>query len=635
MDTYPAISDHGLIGDLQTSALVTSDGAIDWFCSPRFDSPSLFAALLDRSRGGYFQIRPDASDYVTKQLYLPGTAVLITRFLTPDGVGELYDFMPVLGTEATERHRIVRMVRVVRGQMRFVMECEPRFDYARLPHQTEITSDGAVFRAGALAVSLHMVRRPGVPSGAVTFDPVGDSGVRAVVTGRDGDIGGVVLETASSNPRAIPGEEILEEFTRTRDFWRTWVGHSRYAGRWRESVERSAITLKLMTYQPTGALVAAPTMGLPEQVGGERNWDYRYTWVRDGSFSVHALLGLGYTDEAEAFLGWLGSRVNEAASAAGAGQPSPLKIMYRVDGTSDLKEEELDHFEGWRGSRPVRIGNDASDQLQLDVYGEALDSLWLGDRAGLSIPHKGWLRIRSLQDWLADNWNRPDDGIWETRGGRQEFTYGRLMSWVAFDRSIRLADEHGRPADVDRWRRARDAVYDEIMTKDWSPERGAFVQHSATTVLDAALLYMPLVGFVSPTDPMWLSTLRAMDEELVSDSLVYRYDPEASPDGLRGSEGTFSMCTFWYVEALARAGRLGEAQLTFEKMLTYGNHLGLYSEEIAPTGEQIGNFPQAFSHLALIRAATTLSAALAEPRTDGHTGLPATALAQATNFSAG
>jgi GH15 family glucan-1,4-alpha-glucosidase len=629
MDTYPAISDHGLIGDLQTSALVTADGAVDWFCAPRYDSPSLFAGLLDRNGGGLFHIRPEAPEYVTKQLYLPGTAVLITRFLTADGVGELYDFMPVLGPEATERHQIVRMVRVVRGQMRFVMECQPRFDYARLSHRTEITADGAVFRAGDLAVCLHVVRRPAVNGDSATLSPAGDTGVKAVVTGREGDIGGVVLETASASPRSIPGEEIGDLFTRTRDFWRAWVGHSQYSGRWRESVERSAITLKLMTYRPSGALVAAPTAGLPEQVGGERNWDYRYTWVRDSSLSVHALLGLGYTEEAEAFLGWLGGRVDDAASAAGAGHPSPLKIMYRVDGASDLTEEVLDHFEGWRGSRPVRIGNGASDQLQLDVYGEALDSLWRGDRAGLALPHGGWLRLRGLVDWLADHWNTPDDGIWETRGGRKDFTYGRLMSWVAFDRAIRMADEHGRPADVERWHRARDAVYDEIMTKGWSAERGAFVQHSGTTVLDAALLYMPLVGFISPTDPMWLSTLRAMDSELVSDSLVYRYNPAASPDGLRGSEGTFSMCTFWYVEALTRAGRLDEARLTFEKMLTYGNHLGLYSEEIGPTGEQLGNFPQAFSHLALIRAAMTLDAALDAPPTDGRTGIPASVLAAA------
>jgi GH15 family glucan-1,4-alpha-glucosidase len=635
MDAYPAIADHGLIGDLQTSALVTQDGAIDWFCWPRFDSPSLFAGLLDRQRGGYFQIRPDSPGFVTKQLYLPGTAVLITRFLTADGVGELLDFMPVLGEDATAHHTIVRAVRVVRGQMRFVIECEPRFDYGRRAHQVEITDDGVAFRTEDEAVSLSVVRRPGRrDDGDGIPERVGD-GVRAFVTGRAGDIGGVVLETANSTPRSIPGEEVIDSFVRTRDFWRDWVGHSQYSGRWREVVERSAMTLKLMTYRPTGALVAAPTAGLPEQEGGERNWDYRYTWVRDGSFSVHALLGLGYTEEAKAFLGWLGARVQDAAAATENGRPSPLQIMYRVDGSSDLDEEVLEHFEGWRGSRPVRIGNGASDQLQLDVYGEALDSLWRGDSEGVALPHGGWLRVRTLVDWLCDNWQRPDDGIWETRGGRQDFTYGRLMSWVAFDRAIRLADEHGRPADLTKWHQARDAVYDEIMTKGWNADRGAFVQHAGTSVLDAALLYMPLVGFIAPKDPMWLSTLRAMDDELVSDSLVYRYDPAASPDGVRGSEGTFSMCTFWYVEALVRAGRVDDARLTFEKMLTYGNHLGLYSEEIGPTGEQLGNFPQAFSHLALIRAAMTLDAALSEPRADGHAAGASLASARAAYLIAG
>ncbi len=606
MQTYPPIADHGLIGDLQTCALVSTDGEVDWFCCPRFDSPSVFASLLDRQRGGHFSIRPHTGGYVTKQLYLPDTAILITRFLTEEGVGEVCDFMPVIEGAATDRHQLVRLVRVVRGEMTFVAGCQPHFDYGRAGHKTEVTKQGVAFIGDdGTELALHLVRRQGIAAEEQVEVQHDEEGVRGVVTLSAGQVGGLILESAPGGPpRELSPGEVVSMFEHTRDFWRRWVGRSTYRGRWREQVERSAMTLKLMTYQPTGGLVAAPTTGLPEQPGGERNWDYRFTWVRDGSFSVYALLGLGYTEEAEAFLRWLGARVSETAATDGQ---SPLKIMYRIDGSSDLAEEELDHFEGWRGSRPVRIGNGASDQLQMDIYGEALDSVRLGDEHGLEMSHAGWEDVRRVVDWLCDHWDTPDDGIWETRGGRQDFTYGRLMSWVALDRAVHLAITRARPADLPRWVAVRDAIYRQIMDRGWNAERQAFVQHYRTHVLDASLLYMPLVGFVSPRDPMWVSTMRAMEEELVSDSLVYRYDPEASPDGLRGSEGTFSICTFWYVDALARAGRLDDARLTFEKMLTYANHLGLYSEEIGPTGEQIGNFPQAFSHLALISAAVNLN----------------------------
>ena len=601
MSSYPAIEDHGLIGDLQTAALVATDGTIDWFCAPRFDSPSIFASLLDQRRGGHFRVTPDGTDHSVRQLYLPGTPILITRFMSTDGVGEVVDFMPIAGAQATDRHRIVRMVRVVRGQMRFRLECEPRFNYGRDAAELEMGPDGATFRSPGMVLNVNVVRRDRRLVRAEDLQRT-ETDFRAFATLDAGDVGGMIVETAPEGPaHLVSPDEVVELFAQTRDFWRDWIGRSHYKGRWREMVERSAMTLKLMTYAPTGALVAAPTAALPEQVGGERNWDYRFTWIRDASFSVYALLGLGFTDEARAFLQWLYGRIKEATDQSGQ-----LQIMYRIDGSPDLSEETLDHLEGYRGSRPVRVGNGAADQLQLDIYGEALDSIYLADQHGLRMSHDAWQHIIGLMSWLDEHWDDPDAGIWETRGGPQPFVYGRLMSWVAFDRAIRLARDRGRPADLLRWTAARDAIYEQIMQQGFHPKREAFVQHYDTDVLDASLLYMPLVNFIAPTDPRWQSTLRAMDEELVSDSLVYRYDPAVSPDGLRGSEGTFTICSFWYVDALARSGRLDDARLTFEKMLTYSNHLGLYSEEIAPTGAQIGNFPQAFSHLALVSAAMNL-----------------------------
>jgi GH15 family glucan-1,4-alpha-glucosidase len=606
---YPNIGDHGLIGDLQTAALVSTDGVLDWFCCPRFDSPSVFASLLDADQGGFYRIVPDRDDYVSRQLYLPDTAILVTRFMTPDGVGEVHDFMPVIEGAATDRHRLVRNIRVVRGVMRFVIEVQPRFDYGRKPHTLEISDHGAVFRSEGLDLTLHGIAPEGTTVRDLGITRLPDTnGVRWTRTLHEGQSGGVVLESMGGLPRVVTPEQVRDLEDETVRFWRGWLHRSTYTGRWREMVARSAITLKLMTYKPTGAVVAAPTTALPEQVGGERNWDYRYTWIRDGSFSIYALLGLGYVEEAAAFGVWLRDRVQEQA-----GQDSgPLKIMYRVDGTSDLVEESLEHWEGWRGSRPVRIGNGAADQLQLDIYGEAMDAVFLADASGIQAGHQGWTELAGIIDWLCEHWDQPDEGIWETRGGRKNFTYGRLQTWIALDRAIRIAAARGRPADLARWTTTRDQVYNQIMERGWNPKVGAFTQHYDTEVLDSSLLLMPLQGFIAPRDPMWLSTLKAMDRELVSDSLVYRYNPAASPDGLAGDEGTFSLCTFWYVDALARAGRLDDARLTFEKMHTYANHLGLFSEEISSTGEQLGNFPQAFSHLSLISAAINLDRQLNE-----------------------
>ena len=603
--SYPDIADHGLIGDLQTSALVSTDGTVDWYCVPRFDSPSIFACLLDEHRGGRFALAPTSTATTVKQMYLPDTAILVTRYLSEAGIAEVLDFMPVERPEvASDHRRLVRAVRGIRGEVELEARIEPRFDYGRRAHTVAVDGTTAVFESGDVRLNLTSV---------TPLEREGDD-VRSRFTVRAGDVRGFVLESGvSGTPITLGQGEVVRLFDDTVGFWRRWIEQSTYRGRWREAVERSAITLKLMTYAPTGGIVAAPTAGLPEQVGGSRNWDYRFTWVRDGSFSIYALLGLGFTEEAAAFGGWLRQRAQEQAGN-GSG---PLRIMYRVDGSSELTEEVLDHFEGYRGSYPVRIGNDAAGQLQLDIYGEAMNAMWALDSGELGewgVGTDGWQSIAGMIDWLCEHWQDPEEGIWETRGGRRPFVYGQLMSWVAFDRAIRMASNRGRPAHASRWMEERDRVHERILTKGWNDELAAFVQYEGGDVLDASLVLMPLMGFLPPNDPRWQSTMAAMDRTLVEDSLVFRYDPEASPDGLPGSEGTFSLCSFLYVDALARSGRVEDARLAFSKMLTYGNHLGLYSEEIDAAGQQIGNFPQAFTHLALIAAALNLDHQLDHPR---------------------
>ncbi len=587
---YLPIAEHGIIGDLHSIALVGTDGRIDWYCCPRFDSPSVFGAILDKERGGFYRISPALDDWVPKQLYFPDTNVLITRFLTPGGVGEVQDFMPIHHGAAAHRHRLIRRVLGVRGAMRFRVEVQPRFNYGRDPHQTIFHETGVVFRSSDLTLALET---------AVPLD-YHESGACAEFTLLPGETATFVLEQVPETyvPRSYSERETREAFEQTVAYWRRWLAQSRYQGRWREMIHRSALTLKLMTYRPTGAIVAAPTTSLPEQLGGGRNWDYRYTWIRDAAFSLYALLLLGFTEEAEGFMSWLTGRFREREGRA----EGPLQIMYGIDGRPELPEETLDHLEGYRGSAPVRIGNGAADQLQLDIYGELIDSVYLYNRYGNPISHDAWVDLSRIVEWVCEHWDQADEGIWEVRGGRQRFTYSRLMSWVAVERAIRIAQQRGLPGDVVAWMGERDRIYRHIMERGWDDDRQAFVQHFDTDVLDASVLLMPLVKFISPTDPRWLSTLDAITGELVSDSLVYRYNIEASPDGLEGEEGTFSICSFWYVEALARAGRVDDARLAFEKMLTYANHLGLYAEEIGLTGEALGNFPQAFTHLALISA---------------------------------
>ncbi|WP_328972128.1 glycoside hydrolase family 15 protein [Streptomyces sp. NBC_00239] len=604
MERYPLIADHGLVGDLQTAALVSDEGVVDWFAAPRFDSPGIFSGLLDHDRGGFFRLSMAGDDVTVKQLYYPDTAVLVTRFMSPDGVGELMDWMPPdrIG-RPTDRHTIMRVVRCTRGTVRFTLDCRPRFDFGRSRHTLRIDGRTAEFRASGIS---------GFLQSNIPLEREGEADVQGAVTLTRGERAGASFTVAGPDEPAPPLPDaggVERDLWATVNFWQDWMGTTRYRGRWPDMVHRSAITLKLLTYLPSGAPIAAATLGLPELPGGERNWDYRYTWIRDGSLSVRALLDLGFVAEASAFTSWLTDRVTERASGP-AGGTQPLQIMYRVDGDPWLPEEVLEHFEGYRGSYPVRVGNAAVDQVQLDIYGEALYALAQGQGQDTQPTYRGWQAIASMLDWLAQSWDNRDAGIWETRGGPQEFTFSRVMSWVAFDRGLRLAAEFGRPAARETWLEARDAIFEQVMRRGWSERRGALVQHYGSDVLDASLLLIPRVGLLNPTDPAWLSTLDAIDRDLVEDSLVFRYDPKASPDGLRGAEGTFSLCTFLHVDALARAGRVRQARFSFEKMLTYANHVGLFAEEIGPSGEQLGNFPQAFTHLSLIMAATTLDEAL-------------------------
>ncbi|MFQ5695254.1 MAG: glycoside hydrolase family 15 protein, partial [Terriglobia bacterium] len=550
------------------------------------------------------------NDVIHKQFYWPDTNVLVTRFLSADGVGEITDSMPVDEPGRFHgQHQLVRQVKAVRGTMKFQLECRPAFNYGRDEHEVrQCGPEGVSFHTP----SLHLGLAAHVP-----LTPDGRGGVRTEFTLHEGQSASFLLQEIPAGADCGPAlreKEAEELFEHTVRYWRRWLGHCTYRGRWREMVHRSALVLKLLTYGPTGAMVAAPTCSLPESIGGERNWDYRFTWIRDAAFTVYGFLRIGFTEEAAHFMNWIEARCHELEP------DGSLQIMYGIDGRHQLTEATLDHLEGYRGSRPVRVGNGAYGQLQLDIYGELMDSVYLYNKYGSPISYDLWRELRRLLNWVCDHWQQKDEGIWEVRGGQQHFLYSKLMCWVALDRGLRLADKRSFPADRDKWLGERDRIYEEILSRGWSPKRQAFVQHYGSDSLDAANLVMPLVFFMSPTDPRMLKTLDAINQPpaqggLVSNSLVYRYNVEETVDGLAGEEGTFNMCTFWLVEALTRAGRLDrrrleQARLMFEKMLGYANHLGLYAEETGHRGEALGNFPQAFTHLGLISAAFNLDRAL-------------------------
>ncbi|KAF2391196.1 glycoside hydrolase family 15 protein [Pseudomonas frederiksbergensis] len=585
-----AIDAHGIIGDMRSAALVNDKGSVDFFCWPEFDSPSIFCSLLDTPEAGIFQLAPDLPDARREQIYLPDTNVLQTRWLSDSAVVEVTDLLPI-GDSEDDLPMLMRRVRVVSGTATMRMRCAVRHDYARAKTRARMDEKEVTFEA-ADQPSLRLSSDQ-----ALSLD--GNAAI-AEFTLKQGESAAFLLG-AIDDPRFKEGAaEMCME--RTLKFWRDWISQSNYRGRWREMVNRSALALKLLTSRKHGAILAAATFGLPETPGGERNWDYRYTWIRDASFTVYAFMRLGFVEEANAYMKWMRHRVSDCH-----GQSMKINILYAIDGRQELPETELTHLAGHGGAKPVRIGNGAYNQIQLDIFGELMDAVYLVNKYGEAISHEGWKHTVEVVDQVCETWQTEDVGIWEMRGEQHHFLHSRLMCWVAVDRAIRLASKRSLPAPFARWDQTRQAIYADIWENFWNEERGHFVQHIGGTALDGSMLLMPLVRFVSAKDPRWLSTLEAIQKTLVRDGMVYRYRNEDSQiDGLSGTEGAFAACSFWYVECLARAGQVEKAHLEFEQLLRYANPLGLYAEEFDSHARHLGNTPQALTHLALISAASFL-----------------------------
>ncbi|OQP44481.1 glucoamylase [Niastella yeongjuensis] len=600
---YQPIENYGIIGDLNTVALIGLNGSIDFLCLPHFDSPTLFAALLDDKKGGSFSIQPVFQEMSTKQLYLPDTNVLLTRFLSEEGVGEITDFMPV--HELNNGTELTRRVTNIRGQVKYKMCCRPAFNYGRsdydvdklTDHEFVLTSKGDDKTSLRLQSSVALKAEENAITAEFTLAP-----------NETADFILVYLDGHDQHHEKDLKEYVTKCLFATVNYWKDWIAQSTYQGRWMEVVNRSALVLKLLSSHQYGSCIAAPTFSLPETIGEKRNWDYRYTWIRDASFTVYTLLRLGYGKEAGNFINWVEKRCQDIKDN------TRLGIMYCISGGRQITESILDNFEGYKQSAPVRIGNDAYRQLQLDIYGELMDAVYLYNKYEERISHDFWKDMAQQIDWLIEHWQEPDEGIWEVRGGKQQFLYSRLQCWVAFDRAIKVAISRSFPYNP-AWREQRDLIFKSIYNDYWDENKKAFMQYPGSKTVDASALLMPLIRFISPKDPKWLSTLKCIEKELVSDSLVYRYRPDlAAPDGFVSHEGTFTMCTFWYVECLSRSGQLEKARLYFEKMLGYANHLGLFSEQLGFRGEHLGNFPQAFSHLGLISAAFNLNKQLNNSR---------------------
>jgi GH15 family glucan-1,4-alpha-glucosidase len=596
------IEDYGFVGDLHTGALVGRDGSVDWLCLPHFDSPACFAALLDDETAGRWRIAPVGAGDATSRRYVGDSLVLESTWETDSGTVRLTDAMPPRGAAAD----LVRIVRCESGRVRVRSEVRLRFDYGDVvPWLTERHRS---VRAVAGPDAIHL-------TSDAPLEVTDDADVVAEVELRAGESCSFVLTHSRSQapePRAVDPHQALRE---TLDFWERWLGRLRYDGPWRDVVVRSLITLKALTYQPTGGITAAATTSLPEDLGGVRNWDYRFCWLRDAAFTLETLVDTGFVDEARAWRDWLLRAV--------AGDPAELRIMYRLDGSRRLPEYELDRLRGYEGSRPVRVGNAASVQLQLDVWGEVLDCLHVAREAGIRTQEEAWRVQVALLEFLEGNWDKPDNGLWEVRGERRHFVHSKVMAWAGVDRGVRAVEKYGMPGPADRWRDLRDRIKRDVLAHGYDEERGTFTQFYGSRGLDAALLLIPRVGFLPWDDPRVVGTVEAVQRELVENGFLLRYRPDADGDvdGLPGKEGVFVACSFWLVDALVGTGRPQEATDLFERLLGLRNDLGLYSEQYDTTlGRQLGNTPQAFSHVGLVNAARRLAGQhprTAEPRHNG------------------
>jgi GH15 family glucan-1,4-alpha-glucosidase len=586
------IEDYGFIGDLQAGALVGRDGSVDWLCVPRFDSASCFSALLGDERHGRWLVAPVGDVQASTRRYRPGTLVLESEFETAEGAVRVIDFMPRRGQGPP---RLMRIVEGLRGRVPMRMELSLRPDYASIVPWIELAPDGVTATAGPDAFRLSTP----LPLRAE------DGTVRAEFTAVEGARERLTLTWHLSYEETPAVEDADSALARTEAWWREWSARCQYQGAYREEVLTSLIALKAMTYETTGALIAAPTTSLPEDIGGIRNWDYRYCWLRDSVLALEALLAADYTDEALAFRDFL--------LRVATGDPAKLQIMYGIGGERRLTEFELPELPGYEGSKPVRIGNAASEQFQLDVYGEVAGVMFAGIEILGRIEPQLWPRWRAAVEHVETIWREPDDGIWESRGERQHYTYSKVMAWVVFDRAVRLAERFELEAPVDRWKRVRDEIHREVCERGYDRERGTFTQYYGSKELDASVLNLPLVGFLPGTDERITGTIDTISRELGRDGFVSRYSTAETDDGLTGDEGQFLACSFWLVGALALNGRVDEARSLFERLAGLANDLGLLAEEYDVARQrQVGNFPQAFSHLTLILAARAISTAEAD-----------------------